>query len=348
MAQLTVRVNKLNQRKGPVTNFADKSNVVSVVNTGYTFESQGIIKNNLGTWHSDADGYYYWEEGLEESDAVGVLDYNLKSPLAAEVRNTKGENVTVGIVDTGCFIHSALSKVKISGRNFVDENTNYEDVSTKGHGTFVAGIIAARPTTGNSMKGVAENASLIVAKITAQKGIADRTPILNGLKWLVSQKPDIINCSFDFSPNDDLEEFTKIFSSQEAEGIIWVAAGQDGKGLLLDIIYYPAADANFVPVGAVNNATLNDSEIGLINPLIKYIISDSTFISTDKFDTYSDDIGSSFASALVTGNLALIKSYLTQKGVQNTPKDCIDFLDKNIGVLNAEIQLKSSFTILKR
>ncbi len=64
MAQLQVIVNKLNKRRSPVTDFADKSNIVEVVNKDSIFESDGEITNILGKWYKDRDGYYYWEKGL--------------------------------------------------------------------------------------------------------------------------------------------------------------------------------------------------------------------------------------------------------------------------------------------
>src|SRR5262245_31157068 len=73
--KLEVTVNKLNRRKSPVSDFADKSNVAEVVSKGFTFESVGHIENNLGVWHVDRDGFWAWEKALTApSTALELLD----------------------------------------------------------------------------------------------------------------------------------------------------------------------------------------------------------------------------------------------------------------------------------
>lgn len=353
MAQLEVTVNKLNRRKSPVTDFADKSNVVEVVSKGFIFESVAQIENNLGIWHQDIDGLWAWEKGLTKESLSEVynkiIDYNLKSSLPIEFKNTGGKDITIGILDTGCFNHTAFIYSNIKGKNFVDNSDDFEDVSLESHGTFVSGIIAAGACKNNEMKGVAINTSLIIAKITAESEISDSDFVLKGLDWLVKQRPDIINCSFDFSPSINKSKFDEIFFSNEAKNIIWVASGQDGVGVFNNTAYYPASNKNFIAVGALKMEDLANNTINNINSCIKYIVPQLPFKSTDKFDSYSDCIGSSFASALVAGNLALIKSKLKQNAlVPVTPIECIDLLDENIGKLTSASQLQTPFLIFKR
>ena len=64
MSQVKVIVNRLNKRKEPITDFADKQNIVGTVARGYIFEGQNTLSNNLGQWYVDRDGYYYWGGGV--------------------------------------------------------------------------------------------------------------------------------------------------------------------------------------------------------------------------------------------------------------------------------------------
>jgi hypothetical protein len=64
MAQLKVIVNKLNKRRAPINDFADKTNISGTVNKGYIFTGTSENENALGTWYMDRDGYYYWGGGL--------------------------------------------------------------------------------------------------------------------------------------------------------------------------------------------------------------------------------------------------------------------------------------------
>ena len=95
--KLQVTVNKLNRRKSPVTNFANKSNVVEVVNNGFTFESIAQIENNLGVWHQDRDGLWAWEKGLSTEVSLQI-NYN------QQIQNIPDKwKTTVGEGDNSCY-----------------------------------------------------------------------------------------------------------------------------------------------------------------------------------------------------------------------------------------------------
>ncbi|MEO8771280.1 MAG: S8/S53 family peptidase [Ferruginibacter sp.] len=353
MPQLKVVVPLLNKRTAPVENTGDTRNVVGKVNDKFEFESVEEKTNSQGTWYKDKNGNWYWGGGVEIVDeqivgAENILDYNSKSSLPNEVKNTKGKNITVAIVDTGCFSHDAFKNISIKGKNFIDNNDIYDDTSSQSHGTFISGIISAGKCNGFTMEGVAPNVMLVIAKIASQTGISDRDALLEGLKWVLKQKPDIINCSFDFSPSADANNFRDIFLSEEAKKIIWVAAGQDNNGLFNNTIYYPGSEQNYIAVGSLNKDVLSNHNFNQINKKIKYLVQETAFISTDRFDSYSSGIGSSFATAIVAGNFALVKSFLMEKNKRDiSPKECIDFLDNHLEQLSSIKQLDSKFIILK-
>jgi subtilisin family serine protease len=238
-------------------------------------------------------------------------------------------------LDTGCFRHDAFKQVNFTGKNFVDNNDDFKDISTGSHGTFVSGIIAAGNIPGAVMTGVAPEVNLFIAKITAESDIIDVNPILEGLEWLLEQKPDIINCSFDFSATEDLNKFQQIFSSQQAKSVLWVAAGQDNEGLFNKSIYFPAKEENFIAIGSVRKAVLAGRNISDINSKIKYVLNEVSFTSTNIFNGYKQNVGSSFASAYLTAHLALIKSHLIVESPENAePSNCISFLDQQLSKLN--------------
>ena len=64
MPHMIVTVNKLNRRSSPVANVADKSNIIDIVNKGFTFESTEQINNAAGSWYKDNLNLYYWAGGL--------------------------------------------------------------------------------------------------------------------------------------------------------------------------------------------------------------------------------------------------------------------------------------------
>src|SRR5439155_25507784 len=104
---------------------------------------------------------------------------------------TNGQGVTVAVIDTGIdYTHPALGggfgpgfKVK-GGYDFVDNDADPFD--TFGHGTNVAGIIAANPFTinGEQYSGVASGASLVALRVSPDGSTVTSQTIEKALQWI--------------------------------------------------------------------------------------------------------------------------------------------------------------------
>ena len=67
MERYKVIVPKLNVRKAPVTDFNDKSNIITTVSEGFELDLEEyfeVSNSSLGKWYSDGKGQYYWADGL--------------------------------------------------------------------------------------------------------------------------------------------------------------------------------------------------------------------------------------------------------------------------------------------
>ena len=87
-------------------------------------------------------------------------------------KETKGKGITVAILDTGCdSSHPDLQEQIIGGRNFTDDDGSNPDIflDYNGHGTHVAGTIAAQQND-KGVVGVAPEASLLIVKVLNRKG----------------------------------------------------------------------------------------------------------------------------------------------------------------------------------
>ncbi len=105
---------------------------------------------------------------------------------------TQGDSVVVAIIDTGIdFDHPALGggfgpgfKV-IGGYDTINDDDNPDD--DHGHGTHVAGIVAAN---GDSIRGVAPNALLMAFKALNQNGFGDDDAIIAAIERTVDPNND--------------------------------------------------------------------------------------------------------------------------------------------------------------
>src|SRR5581483_3267219 len=77
-------------------------------------------------------------------------------------------SVKVAVIDSGIDSGNRAFDGKIAvGRSFVGGKWNRDE---SGHGTFVAGLIAAEPADGEGISGIAFNAKLLVAKVVGPDG----------------------------------------------------------------------------------------------------------------------------------------------------------------------------------
>ncbi|EJR93296.1 S8 family serine peptidase [Bacillus cereus] len=101
-----------------------------------------------------------------------------------------GKGIKVAVIDTGIdSTHPDLKKNYLKGYDFIDNDTNPED--TVGHGTHVAGIIAANGT----MKGVAPDASILAYRVSEDPG--DTEMIIKAINQAIEDGAHIINLSLE-------------------------------------------------------------------------------------------------------------------------------------------------------
>ena len=113
---------------------------------------------------------------------------------------TRGQGARVGIIDTGV----DLGHVELAGRVVASTRcigTGGESShcggsaqDDRGHGTHVAGIVAA-PLDGAGVAGVAPEASLLVVKALQADGSGEATDVAAGIDWLLAQGVHVVNLS---------------------------------------------------------------------------------------------------------------------------------------------------------
>ncbi|MCO5162219.1 MAG: S8 family serine peptidase [Mesorhizobium sp.] len=201
--------------------------------------------------------------GISAVDAAGaVFTADAKQYfLAGEVNgHQNGKGVTVGIIDTGIdSTHQALAPSvallrcliagadPTSGRP-VDWGAAWAEEA--GHGTHVAGIIAAQPGHGGPA-GVAPDAKVIGYRVFpdtggAPKG-AENPEIINSIRAAIDDGCDIVNLSIE-GPKLREDGVRSAINDAWIRGVVCVAAAGNGFGLPVS---YPAAQPHCVAVTAI-------------------------------------------------------------------------------------------------
>lgn len=226
---------------------------------------------------------------------------------------TKGSTINVGIIDTGIdYTHPDLSLNYKGGYNFVNKTTDPMD--DNGHGTHVAGIIAAL-NNDIGVIGVAPETNLYSAKVLNANGSGYMSDVIAGIQWSVDNSMKIINMSLGTSvPSKSLKNACdKAYNM----GVLLIAsAGNSGNSAGTgNNVNYPARYDSVVAVAAtdINNTRAWFSSTG---PAVELSAPGVNIYSTLKGGTYGYLSGTSMAAPHVTGVAALIMSYNPITNVQ--------------------------------
>jgi subtilisin family serine protease len=158
-----------------------------------------------------------------------------------------GAGVTVGVVDTGIAAHPDLridgGMNTVTGENAAD----FGDNGGEGHGTHVAGIIAARGTPPQGLRGVAPGVTLRSYRVFGRgSDRASNFAIAKAIDAAVSDGCDLINMSLGGGPPDPATE-QAIADARAAGCVVIVANGNDSR----QPVDFPASDSLALAVSAM-------------------------------------------------------------------------------------------------
>lgn len=219
-----------------------------------------------------------------------------------EARDGKDED-TNGFVDD------------LSGWNFVKDNANAADEN--GHGTNVAGIIAAEGNNGVGITGILWQASLMSLRVLDANGVGDTASAIEALDYATEHGAQVINLSWG---TDAKSLFLKdaIRRSSKYGAVVVCSAGNDGRDLDR-VPYYPASFdlPNLISVAA-SDAVDNPVTTSNFGTQIPTIAAPGLEILTTHANADGDSnqpgeqyelvTGTSAAAAVVSGVVGLIKS----------------------------------------
>jgi len=168
------------------------------------------------------------------------------------------EPIPVAVIDSGVDTgHPELARKVLGAKSFVG-GSPHEDAL--GHGTFVAGLIAAGFNNGIGIAGLAPSAELLVAKVVTRSRAIPVEAEAKAIRWAVDHGARVINMSLG-GVRDPLDPSRDSYSRLEADAIAYAvsngavvvaAVGNSPDGVLGKYASYPAALPHVLGVSATN------------------------------------------------------------------------------------------------
>jgi hypothetical protein len=150
---------------------------------------------------------------LEQTRAFDTWKDQLTPPPLASVR--------VAVIDSGIDANHPEFQGQIAdGRSFVGGDWR---IDRQGHGTFVAGLIAARTDNGEGIAGMAFRAELLVAKVVRSDRTISLEAEARAIRWAVDEGAQVINLSLG-GLRDPLKPARDTFSPLEAAAVAYAYA----------------------------------------------------------------------------------------------------------------------------
>lgn len=230
--------------------------------------------------------------------AVAVLDSGLDTThpdLTGQLWVNPGE-----VADNGVDDDNNGYVDDINGWNIYQNNADLTD--STGHGTEVAGVIAAATNNGAGMAGMCWNCRLMVIKVTQPGGIANYSDIAAGIAYAGQKGAKVINLSVGGS--SDSITLRSAIAAASATSVIVGGAGNNNSSAP----FYPAAYDDFVL--AVAGTTFNDTKVNTSNYGTWVDISAPGEAITTTFSGggYGSTSGTSMAAPFASGLAGLLRS----------------------------------------
>jgi thermitase len=241
---------------------------------------------------------------------------------------TGASSVRVAVLDTGI----DLSHEDLQGQVPANGSANFTNSRTLddlyGHGTHVAGSVAAKSPNGIGVSGTCPKCSVLNVKVLGDNGSGSWSGIANGIVWAADHGAQVINMSLgSYAASQTVEQAVQYArASVGANGqpkkpaLIAAAAGNDGGNLGLFPAAYSAPPYNYdnvIPVGATDSkdekasfSNFGGNWVKLAAPGVS-ILSTATDHRSTLFPTgpkYATLSGTSMATPHVAGVAALVIS----------------------------------------
>ncbi|MDM8538590.1 S8 family peptidase [Desulfobacterales bacterium HSG17] len=252
-------------------------------------------------------------------------------------RQTSGEGIKVAVLDTGiAFLHTDFQGAIEDSADFTGSSAGASDLN--GHGTHVAGIIAARRDS-RGVVGVAPLSSLLIAKVLGDDGYGREDWVADGIRWAVQKGAHIISMSMG-APGYSRIIHNAIREAVDANVFVICAAGNSGSRV--GAVDCPGRFPETIAVGSIDRRQ-EISSFSSIGIQVDIVAPGDRILSTYPPNTFSTLSGTSMATPFVSGVVALMLAKHRDFGGETPIRDNID-LRNHLSVTKIKHSLLSEIT----
>ena len=220
-----------------------------------------------------------------------------------------GAGVTVGVVDTGVLgSHEDLAGSVLPGTDLASDAAKYDpahtgEVDPEGHGTHVAGIIAAHPNNHVGIAGAAPGVKILPVRVLDASGSGSSSGVSEGIIWAADHGARVINLSLGGGPSAGMQIAMQYALSKQV--VTFAASGnsyQNGNQPT-----YPGAYPEAVAVGAINSS-MQHADFSNTGSYVDVVAPGDLIWSTygQGRTQYAEMSGTSMATPYATATAALV------------------------------------------
>lgn len=252
-----------------------------------------------------------WQWGLSTDQGIDMAN--------AWTRTRGNASVVIAVVDSGISFSHPDRPARIDSandRDFVDGDYVAEDQN--GHGTAVAGIIAAATNNGYGMAGIAPDCTILPVRALDAAGRGTDVIVADGIRWAADHGADIINLSVGGPAGT--QAMADAVSYARGKGCVLVAASGNAASQYPGQLAYPAGLRGVISVGALgvkprntppNYITLprERHSYSQYGPPLDLMAPGTSVLSLDLSSNWlAPQTGTSFAAPHVSGVAALVRT----------------------------------------
>ncbi|WP_245893908.1 S8 family peptidase [Salsuginibacillus halophilus] len=278
--------------------------------------SEKSVARYTDFFFDDHEDHFFNDEYFEHQWSHEFMDM----PSIWEAALTDTEPVTVAVIDSGIDTeHNDLQNRLADGAyNAIDDSDDVTDLT--GHGTQVAGIIAAEADNNFGIAGIAGTSpvEILPVKVSEDSGSSSSATMLRGVDYALEHDADIINISLGAPTFSDAEAIAMERAADDG-ALVVASSGNEGD----TAPFYPASHDGVIAVGShaedgtLSNFSTHHDQVDIVAPGEELV---TTHIQND----FVIATGTSFAAPVFAGFSALLlqnHEELTYTDVQQAALD---------------------------